>query len=84
MSLKNMFKRKPKPNSIPYYIEEVVGYRSKYESGYQIEDGYPPVVLELLLSILISVRAIRGLLSGSVGFLLGALATFILKNLFVA
>ena len=40
-------KRRPKPNSIPYYIEEVVRYGSEYESGYGIKNGYPPVMLEM-------------------------------------
>ena len=66
-------KRRPKPNSIPYYIEEVVRYGSEYESGYGIKNGYPPVMLEMQLAILISVRAIRGaicLLTGTMLFLL--------------
>jgi len=70
---KNVFKRKPKPCSIPYYIEKVIGYRAEHEAGKGFKDGYPPIVLELLLSILISVRAIRGALClalGSVLFLL--------------
>lgn len=60
-------KRRSKPNSIPYYIEEVVRYGSEYESGYGIKNGYPPVMLEMQLAILISVRAIRysfGLMTG--------------------
>ena len=73
-----MLKRKPKPCSIPYYIEEVVKYRSEYEAGKGFKDGYPPVVTELLLSILISVRAIRGLLCGAIGFLLGAIVAHLL------
>lgn len=31
--MKHGQKRRPKPNSIPYYIEEVVRYGSEYESG---------------------------------------------------
>lgn len=68
-------KRAPKFNSTAYYIEEVVGYHSKYEAGECVENGYPPVVAEMLLAILISVRAIRyGLF-----FFLGLLAAFALK-----
>ena len=48
----------PKPYSIDYYIEEVVRYRTRYESGYGCKDGYPPVVPELLLSILIGTHYI--------------------------
>ena len=71
--MKHRQKRRPKPNSIPYYIEEVVRYGSEYESGYGIKNGYPPVMLEMQLAILISVRAIRGaicLLTGTLLFLL--------------
>ena len=71
--MKHGQKRRPKPNSIPYYIEEVVRYGSEYESGYGIKNGYPPVMLEMQLAILISVRAIRGaicLLTGTLLFLL--------------
>ena len=74
-----MKKKIPKPYSIPYYIDEVVGYRSEREAGHGIEDGYPPVVPELLLSILISVRAIRSFL----GILTGAILFFLLKLLLV-
>lgn len=59
--------------SIPYYIEEVVGYRANYETTDNLKDGYPPVVAELLLSILISLRAVRGLLASLGGFSLGLL-----------
>ena len=71
--MKHRQKRRPKPNSIPYYIEEVVRYGSEYESGYGIKNGYPPVMLEMQLAILISVRAIRSaicLLTGTLLFLL--------------
>lgn len=70
---KHMPKRKPKPCSVPYYIEEVVGYGTKYKTGDGFKDGYPPVVAELLLSIYISVLAIRHafcLVSGALLFLL--------------
>ena len=62
--------KRPKPQSIPYYIEEVVGYRSKYESSNKIENGYPPVVAELLLSILIDVRVFCRAGSGLIGMLI--------------
>lgn len=74
---KHMHQREPKPDSIPYYIEEVVRYRSEKETSDNFKDGYPPVVPELLLSILISVRAIRHALC----FLSGALGYIALKLL---
>ena len=64
---KNIAKRKPKPNSIPYYIEEVISYRAEHEATDDLKDCYPPVVPELLLSILISVRAIRGAICFATG-----------------
>ena len=70
---KNMRKRKPKPGSIAYYIEEVIRYRSEHKAGEGLKDGYPPIVAELLLSMLISVRAIRfafSLTAGTFIFLL--------------
>lgn len=76
---KDMRKRKPKPDSIPYYIEEVICYRSEYEASDGLKDGYPPVVPELLLSILISVRAIRGAFC----LLTGALLFFVLKLILI-
>ena len=76
---KDMRKRKPKPDSIPYYIEEVICYRAEYEASDGLKDGYPPVVPELLLSILISVRAIRGAVCLSAG----AFLFFVLKLVFV-
>ena len=74
-----MKQRRPKPVSIAYYIEEVVGYRAKYESAQNLKDGYPPVVPELILSILISIRAIRYAFC----FLTGFLLAFLLKLLFI-
>ena len=69
-----MKKRAPKPGSIAYYIEEVVRYSSEYEAGQGIENGYPPIVAELLLSLLIEVRTFctvgRFALGLVVGFLL--------------
>ena len=71
--LKPFRKRPPKPSSIPYYIDKVIDYRTQYETAKKVENSYPPVVAELLLSILISVRALRGtfgVLSGFILFLL--------------
>ena len=59
--------RKPNFNSTAYYIEEVVRYRSEQEAAEQLKDGYAPLMLEMQLAILISVRAIRysfGLMTG--------------------
>lgn len=70
---KHARERKPNFNSTAYYIEEVVRYRSDKETNDCIEDGYPPLMLEMQLAILISVRAIRGaicLLTGTLLFLL--------------
>ena len=64
---KHARERKPNFNSTAYYIEEVVRYRSDKEANDCIEDGYPPLMLEMQLAILISVRAIRysfGLMTG--------------------
>lgn len=71
--MKPFRKRPPKPSSIPYYIDKVIDYRTQYETAKEVENSYPPVVVELLLSILLSVRAIRGtfgVLSGFILFLL--------------
>ena len=55
---KDRLKRKPKPYSAAYYIEEVVKYRSEYKSGAGFKDGYPPVVPELLTSIYLGLQYI--------------------------
>lgn len=70
-----MKQRRPKPGSVSYYIEEVIRYRTEYETGEGFKNGNPPIVAELLLSLLISVRALRS------GFflLLGALLALVLK-----
>lgn len=70
-------KKSPKPGSLTYYIEAVVGYRAEYETAENFKEGYPPVVAELLLSLLISVRAIRH----SFSFLVGALIALMVKLL---
>ena len=70
---KHARERKPNFNSTAYYIEEVVRYRSEQEAAEHLKDGYPPLMLEMQLAILISVRAIRStfcILSGALIFLL--------------
>lgn len=78
--MKPFRKRPPKPSSIPYYIDKVIDYRTQYETAKKVENSYPPVVAELLLSILISVRAIRG----TFGVLSGFLLFLLLKLIFSA
>ena len=70
---KHSRERKPKFNSTAYYIEEVVRYHSEHESAEDLKESYPPVMLEMQLAILISVRTIRStfcILSGALLFLL--------------
>lgn len=78
--MKPFRKRPPKPSSIPYYVDKVIDYRTQYETAKKVENSYPPVVAELLLSILISVRAIRG----TFGVLSGFLLFLLLKPIFSA
>ena len=78
--LKPFRKRPPKPSSIPYCIDKVIDYRTQYETAKKVENSYPPVVAELLLSILISVRALRG----TFGVLSGFLLFLLLKPIFSA
>lgn len=78
--MKPFRKRPPKPSSIPYYIDKVIDYRTQYETAKEVENSYPPVVAELLLSILISVRALRG----TFGVLSGFLLFLLLKPIFSA
>ena len=78
--LKPFRKKTPKPSSIPYYIDKVIDYRTQYETAKKVENSYPPVVAELLLSILISVRALRG----TFGVLSGFLLFLLLKPIFSA
>lgn len=78
--LKPFRKRPPKPCSIPYYVDKVIDYRTQYETAKKVENSYPPVVAELLLSILISVRALRG----TFGVLSGFLLFLLLKPIFSA
>ena len=70
--------RAPKPQSIAYYIEKVIGYRTEYETTDQVKNGYPPVVAELLLSLLIEVRTFC--MAGRV--LIGTLIALVVKALF--
>ena len=78
--MKPFRKRPPKPSSIPYYVDKVIDYRTQYETAKKVENSYPPVVAELLLSILISVRALRG----TFGVLSGFLLFLLLKPIFSA
>ena len=78
--MKPFRKRPPKPSSIPYYIDKVIDYRTQYETAKKVENSYPPVVAELLLSIFISVRA----LCGTFGVLSGFLLFLLLKPIFSA
>ena len=78
--MKPFRKRPSKPSSIPYYIDKVIDYRTQYETAKEVENSYPPVVAELLLSILISVRAIRG----TFGVLSGFILFLLLKPIFSA
>lgn len=75
---KHSRERKPKFNSTAYYIEEVVRYRSEHESAEDLKESYPPVMLEMQLAILISVRAIRGAICLLTGALLFPLIKLIL------
>lgn len=69
-----------KPNSIAYYIEEVIQYGAKDRAANGGENGYGPIVTEMLLSILISVRAIRSFFGLGFGLLLGLLMALITKG----
>lgn len=65
------FKERPhKPNSIPYYIDAVIDYRAKYETDDRFKNSNPPIMTEMLLSILISIRALRNAFSILLGLLL--------------
>ena len=61
-------KRRPPFNSTRYYIEEVVRYRSGYEAGERSVNSYLPLMSEMQLAILISVRMIRFALFLLLGF----------------
>lgn len=78
--MKNSRDERPKVGTLDYYIDEVVGYRAKCERGEDLEKGYPPVVAELLLSILISVRSLRLVLLPLGGLLLGLLIKLLLEG----
>lgn len=62
--------RTPKFNSTAYYIEEVVRYRSEHEAAEDLKESYSPIMLEMQLAILISVRAIRSTVCLTTGALL--------------
>lgn len=59
--------------SARYYIEEVVNYRAQYERDEDLKKGYPPVMAELLLSVLFDLRALKILLSFLGGSFFGLL-----------
>ena len=71
-------KRRPPFNSTRYYIEEVVRYRSGYEAGERSVDSYFPLMSEMQLAILISVRTIRFTLCLLLGFFLSFVLAAIL------
>ena len=73
--------RKHRAGSIAYYIEEVVSYRTKYETTKEIDSRYPPVVAELLLSLLMEVRSLFTALRVLVGSLLGHLLLALVEKL---
>ena len=79
-TIETIQKRPLKPCSIPYYIDKVIDYRTQYETAKKVENSYLPVVVELLPSILISVRALRG----TFGVLSGFLLFLLLKPIFSA
>lgn len=74
---KSAKERKHRAGSIPYYIEEVVSYRTEKKTGDGFKDGYPPIVPELLLSLLIEVRTF----CRASRFLIGALLFFLIAQL---
>ena len=51
-----MKKGRKRVGTFGYYIEEVVDYRTKCEANEDLKYRYPPVVPELLLSLLICIR----------------------------
>ena len=78
---KSCKRRNHRAGSIAYYIEKVVGYRTEYETTDQLKDGYPPVMAELLLSMLIEVRTFLGFGRICLGLLTGALVFRVLGSL---
>ena len=70
-----MKKHRPKPNSIPYYIEEVFRCHAEQKSTEELKNSYAPIMAEMLLSLLISVRAIRS----AICLTAGVLCFFLLK-----
>ncbi len=76
-----MKKRTPKHGSIAYYIEEVVKYRAEDETGQHVKHSYPPIMAELLLSLLIEVRTFCTAGRLLLGTLLGAAVMGLLRTL---
>lgn len=71
-----MKKRRKRVGTFAYYIEEVVSYRTKCERDQDFKDRYPPVVVELLFSLLICIRPVCHALL----FLIGALLMKVLTG----
>ena len=65
-----MKKRRKRVGTFAYYIEEVVSYRTKCERDQNLKDRYPPVVVELLFSLLICIRPVCNALLFLIGVLL--------------
>lgn len=68
--------RKPRPGSTSDYIQKVLRYQTEYKTGQNLKQGYPPVMAELLLSLLVEVRT----LLKAACLLLGFLAALLLKS----
>ena len=73
-----MKSRKPRPGSTSDYIQKVLRYQAQYETGQNLKQAYPPIMAELLLSLLVEVRAF---LKASC-LILGFLAALLLKSVF--
>ena len=56
------------------YIEEVLGYETRYQSEHGGKNGYPPSLLKLLLSIYIRLGDLLVVLSFCLGLLLVVIA----------
>lgn len=75
--------RTKKRSTIANYIEEVCDYEARYERDGGGEYSYPPIVPKLLLSILICLKPLTSFILSGAGLLLGLLAAFLLKQLFI-
>ena len=73
-----MKQRTPRLGSTAYYIEKVLRYEAEHKRGEAAEDGYAPIMLELLLQLLIGSRIRLGLFSGLVGFVLSLAVTLVI------